>query len=90
MGDRELKLGQLRLRARGSGRPALSMFQFVSQPLRLFFALAQPLLKISDQQSRCSNLLAGGNQHRVHITLCLRLLSYGSDLPSGTFYQIES
>jgi hypothetical protein len=90
MGDSELKLRQLRLGARGSRCSAFSMLQFGSQPLCLFFALAQLLLKIGHKQSGCSDLLAGRGQHRVHVTLCLRLLSYGCHFPRGAFDQIES
>jgi hypothetical protein len=35
----------------------------VSQPLCLFFTLAQLLAKVRDKQSRFSNLLAGGSQN---------------------------
>jgi hypothetical protein len=90
MRDSQLKLRQLRLSARGSDGSALSMFQFGGQPLCLFLALAQLLLKIGHKQSGCSDLLAGGGQHRIHLALCLGLLSYGGHFSRGTFYQIES
>ena len=90
MRDSQLKLRQLSLGARGSGGPALSMFQFGSQPLCLFLSFPQLLLKISDKQSGGSNLLARDGQHRIHFALGLGLLSYGGHFARGTLDQIES
>jgi hypothetical protein len=63
MGYSKPQLRQLGLGARALSRSTFSTFQCVSQPLCLFFTLAQLLAKVRDKQSRFSNLLAGGSQN---------------------------
>jgi hypothetical protein len=90
VGYSKVQLGQLSLRPRASGGLMFGMFQFVGQPLCLFFAYAQLFSKVGDKQPRCSNLLAGGGQNRVHVALRLCLRSHGRDFPGGTLHQMES
>ncbi|MEA2834196.1 MAG: hypothetical protein QOG66_2398 [Methylobacteriaceae bacterium] len=85
-----MQLGQISLRPRASRGLPFGMFQFVGQPLCLFFAYAQLFSKLGDKQPRCSHLLAGGGQNRVHVALRLCLCAYRPHFRGGTLHQMES